>query len=54
MDSFMFIGEKNSSGDLFTLPIILGIFIGRIGCFLTGINEFTYGKETNSFLGMNF
>lgn len=47
------IGEKNSSGDLFTLPIILGIFIGRIGCFLTGVNEFTYGQETTSFLGMD-
>ena len=38
------IGEKQSSGDLFVFPIILGIFIGRIGCFLSGINEFTYGK----------
>ncbi len=47
------IGEKQSSGDLFTLPIILGIFIGRIGCFLTGINEFTYGKETSFFMGMD-
>ena len=47
------IGEKQSSGDLFVFPIILGIFIGRIGCFLTGINEFTYGKETTFFLGMN-
>ena len=47
------IGEKKSSGDLFTLPIILGIFIGRIGCFLTGVNEFTYGSETTFFLGMN-
>jgi len=47
------IGEKESSGDLFTLPIILGIFIGRIGCFLTGINEFTYGSETTFFMGMD-
>lgn len=47
------IGETESSGDLFTLPIILGIFIGRIGCFLSGINEFTYGKETSFFLGMD-
>jgi len=47
------IGEKHSSGDLFTLPIILGIFIGRIGCFLSGVNEFTYGKETNFFMGMD-
>ena len=47
------IGEKYSSGDLFTFPIILGIMIGRIGCFLSGTNEFTYGTETSLFLGMN-
>lgn len=47
------IGEKQSSGDLFTFPIILGIFIGRIGCFLSGTNEFTYGKTTTFFTGMN-
>ncbi|WP_298340900.1 prolipoprotein diacylglyceryl transferase family protein [uncultured Algibacter sp.] len=47
------IGETQSSGDLFVFPIILGIFIGRIGCFLSGINEFTYGKETSFFMGMD-
>ncbi|WP_395076905.1 prolipoprotein diacylglyceryl transferase [Flavobacterium sp.] len=47
------IGEKQSSGDLFVFPIILGIFIGRIGCFLSGIKEFTYGKETTLLIGMN-
>lgn len=47
------INEKQSSGDLFVFPIILGIFIGRIGCFLSGINEFTYGKETASIFGMD-
>lgn len=47
------IGEKNSSGDLFTLPIIAGIFIGRIGCFLSGVREFTYGSTTSFILGMN-
>lgn len=47
------IGEKQSSGDLFVFPIILGIFIGRIGCFLSGIKEFTYGKATSFFMGMN-
>ena len=47
------IREKHSSGDLFTFPIILGIIIGRVGCFLTGINEFTYGIPTNFFTGMN-
>ncbi|WP_240531658.1 prolipoprotein diacylglyceryl transferase family protein [Maribacter sp. 4G9] len=47
------IGEQQSSGDLFTLPIILGIIIGRTGCFLAGMKEFTYGKTTNFFLGMD-
>lgn len=47
------IGEKQSSGDLFTLPIILGIIIGRVGCFLSGVKEFTYGKETSSLFGMD-
>ncbi|MBA6151987.1 prolipoprotein diacylglyceryl transferase [Gelidibacter maritimus] len=47
------IGETHSSGDLFTFPIIVGIFIGRIGCFLSGINEFTYGKVTSFFMGMD-
>lgn len=47
------IGETQSSGDLFVFPILLGIFIGRIGCFLSGTNEFTYGKETKSVFGMN-
>ncbi|EDP72817.1 prolipoprotein diacylglyceryl transferase [Flavobacteriales bacterium ALC-1] len=47
------IGEKQSSGDLFVLPIVVGIFIGRVGCFLSGINEFTYGKVTTSSLGMD-
>ena len=45
--------EGQSSGDLFTLPIIMGIFIGRIGCFLSGTNEFTYGTSTTFFTGMN-
>lgn len=47
------ISEKNSSGDLFLFPMIFGIIIGRFGCFLSGINEFTYGKETNFIFGMN-
>ncbi|PIA78933.1 diacylglyceryl transferase [Gaetbulibacter sp. 4G1] len=47
------INEAQSSGDLFVFPIILGIFIGRIGCFLSGTNEFTYGIETTSVFGMN-
>lgn len=51
--SKIIIKEKHSSGDLFTFPIIVGIIIGRIGCFLSGIKEFTYGNETSFITGMD-
>jgi phosphatidylglycerol---prolipoprotein diacylglyceryl transferase len=47
------INEKLSSGDMFTFPIIVGIGVGRVGCFLSGIKEFTYGNETNFITGMD-
>ncbi len=47
------IGEKHSSGDLFTYPIILALIIGRVGCFSMGVFEETYGTITNFFTGMN-
>lgn len=47
------IGEEKSSGDLFTFPLIIAIIIGRIGCFLSGTNEFTYGKKTDFITGIN-
>ncbi|MEX6690435.1 prolipoprotein diacylglyceryl transferase [Danxiaibacter flavus] len=46
------IGEKHSSGDLFTYPMILALTIGRVGCFSMGIHEETYGSPTTSILGM--
>ena len=49
----IFIGEKSSSGDLFTLPIIVAMIIGRIGCFSSGVYEPTFGIETNAPWGMN-
>ena len=47
------IHEKQSSGDLFTYPMILGLIIGRIGCFSMGVYEETYGNTTTFFTGMN-
>ena len=41
-----FIGEKSSSGDLFTFPLVLAMIIGRLGCFTQGVYEQTYGIET--------
>lgn len=48
-----FIHEKRSSGDLFTYPMLLGLIIGRIGCFSMGVYEETYGNATTFFTGMN-
>lgn len=36
-------GELKRSGDFFTYPFILGIIVGRIGCFLTGVKDDTVG-----------
>jgi phosphatidylglycerol:prolipoprotein diacylglycerol transferase len=47
------VGEKNSSGDLFTYPMILALIIGRIGCFSIGLAEETYGIPTRLFTGIN-
>ena len=47
------IGEKTSSGDLFTFPLILAMITGRVGCFLNGIYEPTFGIETGWFMGIN-
>ncbi|AWI26947.1 prolipoprotein diacylglyceryl transferase [Flavobacterium pallidum] len=47
------IGVNTASGDLYVLPIITAVFIGRIGCFLSGVAEPTFGIETTFFTGMD-
>lgn len=44
--------HKESTGDLIVFPLILAMIIGRIGCFLTGVYEETYGIPTDSVFGM--
>lgn len=46
------VGHKESTGDMILFPLILAMIIGRIGCFLTGIYEQTYGLPTTSIFGM--
>jgi len=41
------IGVRASSGDLFTFPLILGMMIGRVGCFFAGLEDNTYGRATD-------
>lgn len=46
-------GIKRSSGDLYVYPIIIGMSIGRIGCFLQGVSDGTWGNQTDSIFGMD-
>lgn len=47
------VNHKESTGDLIVFPLMLAIIIGRIGCFLTGVHEETYGIPTDSIFGMH-
>jgi len=40
-------GIRQRTGDLFVLPLCVGIAIGRIGCFIAGLADDTFGKPTN-------
>ena len=48
------LGLIQRTGDLFALPLCLGIAIGRIGCFLTGLEDHTFGTATTLRWGVNF
>lgn len=49
-----YVGIKQSTGDLYAIPLALGIAIGRIGCFLTGLADNTYGVLTGLPWGVDF
>jgi phosphatidylglycerol---prolipoprotein diacylglyceryl transferase len=49
-----YIGVRQSTGDLYAIPLALGIAIGRIGCFLTGLADNTYGTPTTLPWAVNF
>jgi prolipoprotein diacylglyceryltransferase len=44
----------HSTGDIFVFPLILGMAIGRIGCFLTGLSDHTCGLPTHLPWGVDF
>ncbi|PLZ10369.1 prolipoprotein diacylglyceryl transferase, partial [Fischerella thermalis] len=48
------IGITRSTGDVFVYPLIIGTAIGRIGCFLTGLSDRTYGIATTLPWGVDF
>jgi phosphatidylglycerol---prolipoprotein diacylglyceryl transferase len=48
------LGISRRTGDLFALPIVAGTAIGRIGCFLAGLRDHTYGSPTALPWGIDF
>lgn len=49
-----FSGIRLRTGDLFVLPLCVGIAVGRIGCFVAGLADDTYGKPTKLPWAVNF
>ncbi len=47
-------GIQSSTGDRFIMPLVIGMLIGRTGCFLAGLNDGTYGVTTNLPWGVDF
>lgn len=47
-------GIRGSTGDAFVLPLTVGMIVGRIGCFLGGLADHTYGNPTALPWGVDF
>ncbi len=46
-------GEQRRSGDLLVFPLIIAMVVGRIGCFLMGVQEPTHGLPTEEWYGLD-
>lgn len=40
-------GIRSRTGDLFAVPLCVGIAVGRVGCLLAGLADDTFGKPTS-------
>ena len=47
-------GVRGSTGAVFVLPLSIAIAVGRIGCFLAGLDDYTYGTATRLPWGVDF
>ncbi|HET7106818.1 MAG TPA: prolipoprotein diacylglyceryl transferase family protein [Candidatus Acidoferrum sp.] len=45
---------ERRTGDIFAVPLCVGIAIGRIACFLTGLEDHTVGTATSLPWGIDF
>jgi prolipoprotein diacylglyceryltransferase len=41
------LGITRSTGDAFVFPLVIGIAVGRIGCFLSGLADHTHGLPSS-------
>lgn len=47
-------GITRSTGDAFVFPVLFGLMIGRVGCFLAGLEDGTFGVATDLPWGIDF
>ncbi len=47
-------GISQRTGARFALPFAVGVAVGRIGCYLSGLDDFTYGTPTTLPWGHDF
>jgi phosphatidylglycerol---prolipoprotein diacylglyceryl transferase len=47
-------GLRSRTGARYALPLAVGVAVGRIGCFLSGLDDFTHGVPTDLPLGHDF
>jgi phosphatidylglycerol:prolipoprotein diacylglycerol transferase len=47
-------GIRSRTGDLFAIPLCIGIAVGRVGCLLAGLADDTYGTPTTLPWGVDF
>jgi len=48
------LGIRSRTGDLFAVPLCVGIALGRVGCFVAGLADDTYGTATTLPWGVDF
>ncbi len=47
-------GIESRTGDPLVLPLAVGMSIGRLGCFFSGLDDATYGVATSLPVGVDF
>lgn len=48
------LGIGRRTGDLYVFPILVGLALGRVGCFLSGLEDGTHGVATTLSIGVDY